>query len=167
MVVRVLAEQFGVSYHNRVVRFVAAITEPTLRIFRRFVPRLYGFDLAGVVAIWFLATLKIVLRLWGAGYQINWFGAVVVGFGDALNSVVWILLAAILVGVVLSWVAPRSQHPAVYLVLALSEPVMRPFRRLLPTPGGLDFSPLLALLAMNFIQKLLVAPILNFGYGLF
>jgi YggT family protein len=62
---------------------------------------------------------------------------------------------AILAAIVLSWIAPRSHHPAIALLYQLTEPVMAPVRRLLPPLGGLDLSPILVFLAINVLEILL------------
>ena len=54
--------------------------------------------------------------------------------------------------IILSWVAPGSGHPAVYLLYQITEPVMAPFRKLLPAMGGMDFSPILVFILINVIQ---------------
>ena len=62
--------------------------------------------------------------------------------------------------VVASWLDVRPYHPAIRLLVEITEPVLGPFRRRFPPRGGLDFSPLLALLALwvvrNVITRLLL-----------
>ena len=59
-----------------------------------------------------------------------------------------------LAGIIISWIAPLSRHPAISLMNPLSEPIFRPFRLFLPPMGGLDFSPILAFIVLNFLQIL-------------
>ena len=54
--------------------------------------------------------------------------------------------------IVVSWVAPGSRHPAIELIWQISEPVMTPFRSLLPNMGGIDFSPILLFVGLNVLQ---------------
>jgi YggT family protein len=68
--------------------------------------------------------------------------------GLLLNVYFFALLAMI----ILSWVAPGSNHPAIYLLHQLTEPVMAPFRNALPPMGGLDFSPILVFILINVLQ---------------
>lgn len=163
---RFLLELVGVDYRNPLVQTIAAITNPPLRMLRRFVPGLYGIDLAALVLIWIIALGKLVLRLWVADYSFHWSGALVLSLADGLSAMLWVLFIAVLVRVVLSWVAPHSQHPAVRIITGLSEPVMAPFRRILPSLGGLDLSPILTLLALRLVQQLLLTPLTDFGAGL-
>ena len=61
-------------------------------------------------------------------------------------------LVALIVMIVVSWVAPGTRHPAVLLTYQITEPVMAPVRSMLPAAGGLDFSPILVFIAINVIQ---------------
>jgi len=69
-----------------------------------------------------------------------------------LALLVNIYFFALLAMIILSWVAGGSRHPAIVLLYQVTEPVMAPFRRLLPTAGGMDFSPILVFILINVIQ---------------
>jgi YggT family protein len=61
----------------------------------------------------------------------------------------------VLAAVVLSWVRVDPRHPLAGIVHNLTEPVLAPIRRMLPDVGGLDFSPMIVLLALRFLRGLL------------
>jgi YggT family protein len=61
----------------------------------------------------------------------------------------------IIVAVIISWLGQRMQHPAIPLVYQLTEPVLRPFRKVIPPIAGIDLSPLFALIAIRFLILLL------------
>jgi len=68
----------------------------------------------------------------------------------------WILTIAILVRVLLSWVR-FDRYPAIArLVVQITEPILAPIRRLLPSTAGLDFSPFIAIIALDIIRRLLI-----------
>ena len=67
----------------------------------------------------------------------------------------WTYFFLIIGMVILSWVGRGWRHPVVPLVYQLTEPVLRPFRRLIPPLGGIDLSPLFALIAIRFLLLLL------------
>ena len=58
---------------------------------------------------------------------------------------------------ILSWVAPTSHNPAAVLVHQICEPILSPIRRVLPSLGGLDLSPIFAFIALRLIDMLLIA----------
>lgn len=59
----------------------------------------------------------------------------------------------IIVGALLSWVSPDPSNPVVRMIYGISEPVLQPFRRILPHFGGLDVSPILALLCFHLLGR--------------
>lgn len=59
----------------------------------------------------------------------------------------------IVIRVVISWLAPYSRNEFTNLVYVLTEPMLSPFRRMLPRGSRLDFSPILAYIALNIIQR--------------
>jgi YggT family protein len=79
------------------------------------------------------------------------------GFGWAFVSIVvsvlriyfWVLLVRALI----SWVSPDPRNPIVRALAAVTEPVLRPLRRLVPPHrlGGIDLSPLIAMLLVEFV----------------
>lgn len=62
----------------------------------------------------------------------------------------------VLVAVILSWVPLDRRNPLVTITRALTEPVLAPIRRVLPPMGGLDFSAMLLLIALQILKGLLV-----------
>ena len=88
------------------------------------------------------------------GFSLSFLG-VVVGLIDAYF---WIILIRAL----LSWVNPDPRNPIVRFLVAVTEPVLKPLRKLVPPQklGGIDLSPLLAILTLQFVRNGLV---LSFG----
>ena len=72
----------------------------------------------------------------------------------------WILLARI----VLSWVQVSYYHPVVAWIYRVTEPVLAPFRRVLPTFGGLDFSPVIVFLLLDVVRRLVISTLLQLGF---
>lgn len=62
----------------------------------------------------------------------------------------------VLARVVVSWVAPHSDNPAVQLIYRLTEPMLGPIRNLLPSTGGIDFSPMVLLIAVNILERIII-----------
>jgi YggT family protein len=80
-----------------------------------------------------------------------------------LTLYTWIIIAQ----AVISWVRPDPYNPIVRFLYAVTEPVLRPLRRRLPLNwGGFDFSPLLIILLIIFLQEFLIKSLLQWGYRL-
>ncbi len=73
--------------------------------------------------------------------------------GFILDIYTWIIIAAVLI----SWVSPDPYNPIVQTLRRLTEPVLRPIRRVLsPYQAGLDFSPLVAILIIQFVERVIL-----------
>ncbi|MFO7956276.1 MAG: YggT family protein [Candidatus Brocadiia bacterium] len=74
-----------------------------------------------------------------------------------LIALVRVYMLVILVRAVFSWLPERHRQNELYhFVRTITEPVLRPIRRVLPTPGGIDFSPLVAIIALQVLARLLL-----------
>jgi YggT family protein len=75
------------------------------------------------------------------------------------NIVIYVLMAAVFVRVLLSWIVPIqpsiASNPIITFVFQITEPVLAPIRRVLPAMGMLDLSPMVALLLLSLLQVLL------------
>ncbi|MBI2903067.1 MAG: YggT family protein [Candidatus Methylomirabilis oxyfera] len=90
---------------------------------------------------------------------------------SALATILDIVLTAytwiIIIRAIISWVNPDPWNPIVQFLYRATDPVLRPIQRMLPMKGwGIDFSPLVAILAIIFIQKFLVASLTELAWRL-
>ena len=69
-----------------------------------------------------------------------------------INLFFWLIIIRIIV----SWVSSGGYNPAVAIVYVLTEPLLRPFRRLIPPLGGFDISPIFALIALGALMRLVM-----------
>jgi len=80
----------------------------------------------------------------------------------ALSIYMWIIIIRALI----SWVNPDPYNPIVRFLISVTEPVLYPIRKRLPLLGGIDFSPIVAILAIIFIQTFLVQSLMQLGMSL-
>jgi len=147
-------------YRNPLSDFLHALTDFMVRPARRLVPGLWGLDLATLVLAWLVQFVELVIVLQIQGY------ALAQNAGPALASAallalvllmktgLYIVMAAVIMQVVLSWVSPHS--PVMPLLNGMTRPVLRVFQRRIPPLGNVDLSPLFALVV---IQLLLMLPV--------
>ena len=86
-----------------------------------------------------------------------------IGFlGWLLGLYSWVIIAAALI----TWVSPDPRNPIVLFLRQVTEPVLGPVRRLLPPwkTGGLDFSPLIVILAIQFVERVILPGLLRALY---
>jgi YggT family protein len=91
----------------------------------------------------------------------NFIAAVAHIIDIALSAYMWIIV----IRAVLSWVDPDPYNPIVRFVEMVTEPVMAPIRRRLPIRGmGIDFSPIIVLIVIVFLQSFLVKTLIELSY---
>jgi YggT family protein len=135
-------------FRNGVGQFVLALTDWAVRPLRRLIPGLFGIDLASVFAAWFaqIAYFGVMAGLSGmvAINPIAAAGVAWLAFVALLRMFVYLLMGSVIIMALMSWVNPYS--PFAPLFNQLADPLLRPVRRFLPPLGGVDLSPLVALL---------------------
>lgn len=89
-----------------------------------------------------------------------------VAIGQILDFVLTIYMYMIIAGALISWVNPDPYNPIVSFLRRATEPLLHRLRKRLPALGGLDLSPLVALLAIYFLKKFVVTSIIDLGYRL-
>lgn len=153
MLLRFLLQLVRADFYNPICQFLVKITNPLVIPLRRLIPGIGGIDVASLLLTLILQALAIVavMALYGLGLPnvgllLAWSALGVIGL------LVNIYFFALLATIILSWVAPGSNNPAVYLLYQITEPVMAPFRKVLPAMGGMDFSPILVFILINVVQ---------------
>lgn len=149
-----------VPFHNPFAQFVVRVTNFAVKPLRRVLPGWFGLDWSSLVPF-FLAELLMILAVhWVMGYPFAVAeSAVIPGFllltlASALRLVLYLLIGFVILQAILSWVNPFS--PLAPLFYSLSRPILAPFQKIVPPVGGIDLSPLAALIV---VQLLLIAPV--------
>jgi YggT family protein len=156
LMMRVLLQLARADSYNPISQFLIKVTQPLLKPIRRFIPSIGKVDTATIIAILLIQMLTTAALVALQGYSIpnplyllSW--AVLGTLGMLIN----IYFIAILASIIISWVAPGSYNPLILLLHQLTEPVMAPFRKIVPAMGGLDLSPIFVFLAINVLQIML------------
>jgi len=93
-----------------------------------------------------------------------YFGHLIIALANVLNLVLTIYLWIIIARAVLSWVSPDPYNPIVRFIHNITEPVLYRVRAKVPLFfGGIDFSPMIVLLAIVFLKGFLVQSLYSFG----
>jgi len=159
-----------VPFRNPIGEFVIAGTNWVVRPARKLIPPLAGLDLATLIAAWLLQALALYLlgAIAGGGLGAEpgrMIAVLVLGAAfDLLRFSVYILIFAVIVQAVLSWVNPHS--PVQPLFDAMTRPFLRPLRRLIPLLGNVDLTPLLLLLLLQ-VALIALAHLRGAAGGLF
>lgn len=144
---RVWMQRVRAPFRNPVGQFVAAVTDWAVLPLRRLIPGLFGIDLASVFAAWFAQIAYFGIRAGLTGMVVlgpaAMLGVAWLAFVAVLKMFVYLLMGVVIVTALLSWINPYA--PVAPLFDQMARPLLAPIRRLLPTLGGVDLSPLVAL----------------------
>lgn len=153
MLLRFLLQLVRADFYNPICQFLIKITNPPVIPLRRVLPGVGGIDVASLLLsiLLQLACITAMLFLHGLTPP-NILVLLVWSLLGVIALLVNIYFFALLGMIILSWVAPGSNHPAIYLLHQITEPVMAPFRKALPPMGGMDFSPILLFILINIVQ---------------
>lgn len=155
LLLRLLLQWVGADFYNPLSQFLVKITNPVLVPARRIVPSIGKLDTASVVVMLALEMIQLALiSLFGLA-EFNLVFLLLFAVKKLLFTLLMTFFVLIIARVIVSWIAGQSQHPLIPLIYQLTEPVLRPFTRLIPPIGGIDLSPLFALIALRFLMLLL------------
>lgn len=159
VVIRFLLQWVRADFYNPISQFVVRVTTPVLRPLRRLIPGYGGLDTASLVLAWGLKAIELALLSLVLGLGRNPLGALLWAIPALVSLFLSLFLFAVLIRVLLSWVNPDPYNPGVALLDRVTEPLMRPARRVLPPIAGVDLSPMLVIIALMLLQMLLVPPL--------
>ncbi|MFO1430611.1 MAG: YggT family protein [Candidatus Competibacteraceae bacterium] len=166
LLLRFLLQWARADFYNPLVQLLVKLTNPPLLPLRRYIPGYRNLDMAAIVLMLLLQLLELLLSAWLFGQPMTLPGLLVLALAELLGLLLTVLLWAVIFQAVLSWFNPDFRQPVVQLLYQLTEPVLRPARRLLPPFSGLDLSPLLVIIALQLGRILLLAPLQDIGLAL-
>ena len=135
---------FKVDYYNPVVMGFTKVITPILNFLSFFPNKL--------ISIIFVAiAFKFLLYGYGDKIGLSYVVLALVAGLDVIRLFFNLILYIVIGGVILSWVAPGSDHPINKLIEEISFKVLMPIRKFIPSMGGLDISPIFVLI---FLQQL-------------
>lgn len=159
LLARFLFQWLRVPFRNALGEFIIAVSNWIVLPARRVIPSLAGLDLASLLLAWVLQALLIFVLYLIAGLNFSAAPEAAVGtiaclaIVDLVRFCVYILVFALIVQAVLSWVNPYS--PIGPLVDAITRPFLRPIRQFVPPLGNVDLS----LLVLIVLLQVLLIPL--------
>ncbi|MDP4529646.1 YggT family protein [Alkalimonas delamerensis] len=154
VVLRLWLQLARADFYNPFSQFIVKATNPLVLPLRKVIPSLGQLDTATLVLAWLVAVLKMLvlqqLLLGGVALSQALVAGVLVLVKESLSLMFWILV----IRAILSWFS-QGRNPIEQVLHQLTDPLLRPIRRVIPPMGGLDLSVLVALIALQFIQILL------------
>lgn len=156
--IRFVLQWVRADFHNPLSQFIVRVTNPLVVPTRQVVPSAGGIDVATLVLLLALEAVFtwVLIAFVGTGVQPATFVLFVVLRLVAMTIMFYTIV--IIVYAILSFMGPGHASPLSLLLAQLVEPVLGPFRRMLPPIGGLDLSPLLVLILLQAVNVALPLP---------
>ena len=161
VLLRFMMQLFRVPFRNPFAQFIVAITDFAVKPLRRVVPGLFGLDWACLALAWLVELVVVAAGYWLDGFPFALAGGkvwpVMLGLAAVklLSLAIYMIIGLTLVRAVLSWV--NSDNPLMPVVYELSEPFLRPLRRIIPMVSQIDLTPLVLFI---LCQLILMVPVL-------
>ena len=153
MLMRFLLQLSLADFYNPISQFLVRATNPVVLPVRKVLPAKGRFDAASLLLAILIQLIGIIALLMMNNFSLPTISLLLAWSVVAvLGLLVKIYFFALLGMIILSWIAPGTSNPAAYLMFQITEPVMAPFRKVLPAMGGIDFSPILVFILINVIQ---------------
>lgn len=149
LILRLIVPWLGGSFQNPVAQAILKLTSPLIVPIRRILPPLGRLDTATLLVTFIVQYLMVLLIAAIRQFPTGILELSVTSAVKLLVLTLNVFVFAIFIRVILSWVNPGAYNPLVALIDSLTEPVLRPFRRLLPSLGGIDLSPIFAIVLLT------------------
>lgn len=167
VMLRVVLQWVNASFNNPLLLLVAKLTNPPLKPICRIIPTWHGIDLPAITLLLILEMVKFTLLVWLQTHILpTLLGGLVLSFAELLNQLINIFFYAILGLAIVSWISPLAHSPLIEILYRISEPLMRPARRIIPLVGGFDLSPIPVLITLKLLTIVIVHPLMQIGTGL-
>lgn len=156
LMLRFLLHASRADYYNPISQAIVKVTSPVVGPVQRLLRPAGPIDIATlVVALAFkMAGIALICMAIFGFPPISLLA--IAALAGVVNAILKIYFFAMIIMIILSWVAPQSGHPGALLVFQITEPVMAPVRRVIPAIGMIDLSPIVVFLLINVLDSFLV-----------
>lgn len=151
LIMRVWLQLVKADFYNPLSQFIVKVSNPLVIPLRRIIPGLGGIDLATVVLAYVIATAQFITITLLNGSELELVISLYVGLIILVKQVGFLIFIIMLVMALMSWVV-QGYNPTQMIFHQLTEPFLRPIKKVVPSIGGLDLSVLIAFLLLNVIN---------------
>lgn len=161
---RLLMDWSDVSRFNLIYLKIFKFTQFLLKPIRKLIPKVHGFEFAGLLLLLFIIVTKLVIVSFvlSGGFP-NLIGFILWSFADLFDQLFDLLFCCLFGSVIFSWYLPKSLYPLAEVCQTITEPMLQPIRNLLPVFGTFDFSPLILLLVLKAVDSFVVEKLVLIG----
>jgi YggT family protein len=165
LLVRIILAYMRADYFNPMTQFFIRLTQPIILPLRKIIPNVKGIELSTLLVAFVLELVKFSLLALMLNKMPAISGIFLLGLADLIRGFINIFFYAILIQALMSWVQP-GYSPLGELLTKITTPIMRPFHRLIPQIGGVDISPIPAMIFLQLLIILVVSPMYQIGQAM-
>jgi len=162
LMLRFLLRATYVDWRNPIVSFTAKVTNPICAPVNMALPSKGRWDFSALITAGAIQALFVLFIGWITGKDFSAVFIFVAAVTEVLNQLLDMMFWLILIQVILSWVAPQP-NPNTQIFIQITEPILAPFRRIVPPISGMDLSPIFAIVAIKLAQIVIVGSIVQFA----
>jgi len=159
VMLRFLLQWSRAEFYNPISQFLVKITHPVLKILRRYIPPVGKIDTSSIVLALGLQMLADFSILMLKGFSIGIGALALLSLGNLISLLINVFIYAVIASAVLSWVNPGSFGSASSVLHSLTAPLLDTCRKFIPDLGGIDLSPLVALMVLQLAKMVILPPI--------
>jgi YggT family protein len=159
VLLRFLLQWCGADFYNPISQFLVKVTHPPLRILRRFVPSIGKIDTSSLILVLSLQMLADFSILLLKGVTINIGALTILSITQLVSLLINVFIFAVFARAILSWMNPGTFNAASSILATLTEPLLDICRKVIPDLGGIDLSPLAALLLLQLAKMVILPPL--------
>jgi YggT family protein len=159
VLLRFLLQWCGADFYNPISQFLVKVTHPPLKILRRFVPSLGKIDTSSLILVLTLQMFADFSILLLKGVTINIGALTILSITQLISLLINVLVFAVFARAILSWMNPGTFNAAASILATLTEPLLDICRKVIPSMGGIDLSPLAALLLLQLAKMVILPPL--------
>ncbi|MCB5161190.1 YggT family protein [Marinomonas algarum] len=156
VLLRLVLQLTRADFYNPISQGIVKATSPLVLPLRKIIPAIGRLDTASLVLAFAVQFLTVFLVLSVKGISVSPVSYAIFTLAGTLYHLLDLYFWAMLISVILSWVAPGANHPGAMLVGQITAPLYRTCQRVIPTLGGLDLSPIFIFLAISFLKQVLM-----------
>lgn len=153
LIIRVWLQAVRADFYSPLSQFIVKVSNPLVIPLRRIIPGWGGLDMATIVLAYIVATLKFFTLTAIVGESLGLL-SFYIGLLVLVKQVGMLLFFVMIISAIMSWVV-QGYNPTQMIFHQLTEPFLRPIRKIIPNMGGLDLSMIGAFLILNVLNILL------------
>lgn len=159
IVLRFLLQWTRADFYNPISQFLVKITHPPLKQLRRFIPSVGKIDTSSIVLALVIQMAADFSILALKGMMINVAALIILSFSQLVSLFINVFVFAVFARAMLSWFDPGNYNSASSLLQSLTEPLLNMCRKVIPDLGGIDLSPLVALVILQVAKMMILPPL--------